>query len=81
MVRNFSFTPRWLSLTAAAFYSHIGETKLKQLAEDGEIIGFRDPTDRRGTWIFDRESLDAYRMDQSGQLEQDSAYADLRERL
>jgi hypothetical protein len=53
--------PRWLSLKEAAFYSHIGRTRLIELAADGKVKGFQDPENKRGDWIFDRLSLDAYR--------------------
>lgn len=59
----------------------IGKDRLKELAETGDIIGFKDPTDRRGTWIFDRESLDKYREEQSGQAAINAAVIDLKERL
>ena len=59
---------RWLKLKAAAAYSAIGKTRLKQLAKDPEsiIVGFPDPESGRSDWIFDKESLDAYRLNQSG---------------
>lgn len=78
---GFNFIPRWLPIKSAAFYSAIGKDRLKELAESGEIVGFKDPTDRRGTWIFDRESLDKYRETQSGQAAIDAAVIDLKERL
>ena len=54
--------PRWLRLKQAALYSSIGQKKLKQLAEAGDIAGYSDPNSKRGDWIFDRESLDSYRL-------------------
>ncbi len=58
--------PRWIRIKDAARYSSIGEKRLKSLAraKDNPIVGFPDPTSRRGgkpEWIFDRESLDQYR--------------------
>jgi hypothetical protein len=57
---------RWIKLNAAAAYSAIGKTRLKQLARDRKIIGYPDPENKRGDWIFDKHSLDEYRIDQSG---------------
>jgi hypothetical protein len=65
-----NISPRWLKLTQATLYSAIGKDRLKQLAQAGEIGGFRDPDSGRGDWIFDRESLDQYRLNQAGELEQ-----------
>ncbi len=56
--------PRWLSLKEAALYSHIGRTRLVELAGSGKMKGFQDPDNKRGDWIFDRNSLDAYRESQ-----------------
>ena len=50
-------------------YSSIGRDRLKRLALTGEIIGYSDPDSKRGDWIFDRESLDQYRLNQIGHLE------------
>jgi hypothetical protein len=63
--------PRWLRLAQAREYSGLSERRLKALARERTVIGFPDPDDRRGSigegvWIFDRESLDAYRLDQAG---------------
>lgn len=57
-----SFQPRWMKLKQAAAYSSIGEKRLKILAEDREIIGYPDPDSKRGDWIFDKDSIDKYRM-------------------
>lgn len=65
-----SIYPRWLKLKAACRYSAIGKDRLKQLALAGEIAGFSDPDSGRGDWIFDRHSLDKYRENQAGYLEQ-----------
>ncbi len=56
---------RWISLKDAAHYSHIGQKRLVALAESGDVTGFRDPDSGRGDWIFDRESIDKYRMNQA----------------
>ena len=64
--------PRWLGLDEAAEYASMGRDRLKALAQAGDLVGFPDPEDRRGgrksagRWIFDRESLDAYRLGQAG---------------
>ena len=57
-------TARWIKLDAAARYSSIGTKKLKQLAKDDKIVGFKDPDSGRGDWIIDRNSLDDYRLSQ-----------------
>ena len=61
---------RWLRLKDAALYSSIGRSRLKSLAEQGAVKGFQDPDSNRGDWIFDRLSIDAYRENQAGQLNQ-----------
>ncbi len=52
---------RWLKTKEAAAYSAFGQQKLKRLAREKKIVGFQDPTSKRGDWIFDRRSLDAFR--------------------
>jgi len=69
--------PRWLKLKQAAAWASIGKERLKQLAEEGHIKGFQDPDSKRGDWIFDRYSIDEYRNNQAGYLE-DKALALLR---
>ncbi len=61
--RSNLINPRWLSLKEAARYACIGKARLIRLAKDNSIIGFPDSTDR-GDWIFDRESIDRYRLSQ-----------------
>ena len=58
---------RWLSIKEAAEYSKLGRHKLKGLASIGIIKGCPDPDNKRGDWIFDRESLDSYRESQMAQ--------------
>ena len=67
---NNIINPRWLKLKDAVLYSAIGKERIKQLALVGEIVGFSDPDSGRGDWIFDRESIDQYRLNQAGYLEQ-----------
>ena len=62
MDRNY---PRWMRLKEASWYSSIGQKRLKDIAEQGFIIGFKDEDSGRGVWIFDRYSLDAYRDSQA----------------
>jgi hypothetical protein len=62
------FYTRWLKLSEAAAYSRIGKHRLIQLAESGKIHGFQDPDSGRHDWIFDRESIDMYRENQSNAL-------------
>ena len=56
---------RWISLKAAAHYSNIGQKRLISLAESSAVVGFRDPDSGRSDWIFDKESLDEYRLNQA----------------
>ena len=58
------FSVRWMKLKFAATYIGINKDKLKRLAVCGEIVGYPDPDNGRGDWIFDRESLDSYRLNQ-----------------
>ena len=60
--------PRWLNISKAVEYSGLGRDRLKRLADRGEIIGFQD-VDDHNKWIFDRDSLDQYRMNQHGNIE------------
>jgi len=56
------FNVRWMKLRFAATYVGINKDWLKRLAEQGDVVGYPDPDNGRGDWIFDRESLDAYRL-------------------
>jgi len=56
--------PRWIKLKDAARYSAIGRHRLMRLASNGKIVGFKDPGNGRADWVFDRDSLDAYRLSQ-----------------
>ncbi|MFH1984824.1 MAG: helix-turn-helix domain-containing protein [Pseudomonadota bacterium] len=60
-MRNNPSLPRWLTLKAAAAYSAIGRQRLIDMARSGAIRGGQDQDSGRGEWIFDRESIDAYR--------------------
>lgn len=55
---------RWLKLKDAAKYSSIGRQRLVKLALDKSVKGFRDPGTKYGEWIFDKQSIDEYRMQQ-----------------
>lgn len=57
--------PRWLKLKDASKWSAIGQKRLVQLAMDGVIRGFQDPDSGRSEWIFDRYSIDDYRLNQA----------------
>jgi len=57
--------PRWLSLKMAAEYSQYGQKKLIELATARKIRGFQDSELKTGPWIFDKESIDTYRMEQA----------------
>ena len=60
-----SVDARWISLKEAAQYSNIGQKRLISLAESSAVVGFKDPDSGRGDWVFDRESLDEYRLNQA----------------
>lgn len=66
-LRSGSLWPRWLNLREASRYSAIGEKRLIELAGDGTVRGFQDNDSGRRSWIFDRESLDAYREGQAAE--------------
>ena len=53
-----------MPLKEACLYAHIGRSRLVTLAQEGKVKGFQDPDSKRGDWIFDRISLDAYRESQ-----------------
>lgn len=57
--------PRWLKLTQATKWAAMGKSRLISLAESGAVVGFRDPESDRGDWIFDRYSIDEYRLSQA----------------
>lgn len=57
-----NISPRWIKLIPAAKYSSIGKDRLKDLAKKGIIIGFSDPDNKRGDWLFDKESIDNYQL-------------------
>lgn len=65
--------PRWLRLADAVQYSGLSKGRLKEMALAREIVGGQDPGDRRGrdsegTWIFDRLSIDRWRLNQLGEV-------------
>lgn len=60
-----SLPPRWLNLKAAAQWSAMGQKRLINLAKSGEVRGFQDTDSGRGDWVFDRYSLDEYRINQA----------------
>ena len=64
------FFARWLKLRDAAPYSGMGQKRLIQLAESGEVRGFQDPESGRHDWIFDRLSIDRFRKNQEKQENQ-----------
>ena len=74
--------PRWLRAKEAARYSSIGAKRLKTLAQDDSspVVGFPDPDSGRGDWIFDRVSLDDYRLAQAGQEAVQEAALDVLDR-
>lgn len=57
--------PRWLKLKQAAIYSSIGQNKLIKLSQIGKLLGFQDTDSKRKDWIFDKRSIDKYRLNQS----------------
>jgi len=62
LAEKLMFQPRWLKLKQAVLYANIGQKRLKALADDGEIVGYQDPDSKRGDWIFDKNSIDEYRL-------------------
>lgn len=64
MSSHLTESKRWLKLKDAIKYSAIGRDRLKQLARNGVIIGFHDTDNARHDWIFDRLSIDSYRLTQ-----------------
>lgn len=65
LAEKLGFQPRWLKLKPAAIYSSIGQNKLIKLSTTGKIIGFQDTDSKRKDWIFDKYSIDQYRLNQS----------------
>lgn len=68
----YSIQPRWLKASQASAYSALSKRRLVHLCQNGEILGYQDADDQRGpkgkgVWIFDRDSIDAYHLRQSGQ--------------
>lgn len=57
--------PRWLSLKKASDYSQYGQKKLVELATSGKIRGFQDSDLKTSPWVFDRDSIDEYRITQA----------------
>lgn len=62
------FQPRWLKLKKAALYSSINVKELKRLADAGDIVGYSDPNSKRGDWVFDKESIDKFRLQPVSEL-------------
>ncbi len=52
--------PRWMKLKQAVKYSGIGRDRLKRLAKEGRVQGYKCPESGRGDWYFDRLSIDSY---------------------
>ncbi len=57
--------PRWLKLKQAALYSSIGQKELIRLVEEKRITGFQDSTLKTRPWIFDKNSINEYRLQQA----------------
>ena len=57
---DMSLQPRWFKLKAAVQYSGIARERLKRLAKEGRIQGYKCPESGRGDWYFDRISIDQY---------------------
>ncbi|WDP90477.1 MAG: hypothetical protein HUN04_12555 [Desulfobacter sp.] len=54
--------PRWMKLKLAMEYSGYGRLQLLNLAIQKEIVGYQDPDSKRGDWVFDKNSIDEYRL-------------------
>jgi len=57
---DMSLQPRWFKLKAAVQYSGIARERLKRLAKEARIQGYKCPESGRGDWYFDRISIDQY---------------------
>jgi hypothetical protein len=57
---DMSLQLRWFKLKAAVQYSGIARERLKRLAKEGRIQGYKCPESGRGDWYFDRISIDQY---------------------
>jgi len=57
---DMSLQPRWFKLKAAVQYSGIARERLKRLAKEGRIQGYKCSESGRGDWYFDRISIDQY---------------------
>lgn len=55
-------SPRWMKLIAASQYSGYSRAQLLKLAKKKLVIGYQDPDSKRGDWIFDKQSIDEYRI-------------------
>lgn len=60
---------RWIGLKEASKYARIGKNRLINLAQAGIVTGGQDSDNKRGDWIFDRESIDRYRIEQAGKMQ------------
>jgi len=56
--------PRWLKIKEASIYSSIGVKRLKELALKKKIRAFKDQDIKTNAWVFDRLSIDEYRLAQ-----------------
>ena len=68
LAQELTLQPRWLKLAVASKYSSIGKDRLKYLAIDKKIVGYKDKDSGRGDWIFDKESIDKYRLELCGSV-------------
>jgi len=59
---------RWIKLKEATKYGSICKSRLINLAISGVIRGAQDPDSKRKDWIFDRQSIDAYREAQMSRI-------------
>ncbi|WDP90476.1 MAG: hypothetical protein HUN04_12550 [Desulfobacter sp.] len=51
-----------MKLKVAMKYSGYGRMQLLTLVAQKEIMGCQDPDSKRGDWIFDKNSIDEYRL-------------------
>lgn len=66
------FQPRWLKLKPAALYSSIGQKELIKLVENKKVAGFQDSSLKTKPWIFDKTSIDNYRIQQANKFNNDN---------
>lgn len=55
-------TQRWVGIREAAKFADLSPDRLRKLAQDGHIIGYKDPDHKLNRWTFELSSIQAYKM-------------------